>query len=177
MRTSRRVGLVLGAIVIVGALIGAYVIYSGLATQRNDLNGRLNRAETALPLLTSQKQDLEGQLAQAQSSLSTSQAEFPQSVQSIEYGEYLFEIAHECNVQLTSLSFPEPTTRTVGGITYSDVFLNVPVSGTLDNIFKFIETLRTDSRFASTEVRQISMNIVGGTVEASITVDIYAHKG
>jgi hypothetical protein len=177
MKTSRRVGLVLGAIVIIGALIAAYVIYSGLARQRSDLNGKLETAQTFQSLLTNQKQDLQDQLASAQSSLAASQSQFPQSIQSIEYGEYLYEMAHECNVQMTSLTIPNPITRTVGDITYSVVSLNVPVSGAMDNIFTFIQTLRTDDNFASTEVRQINMNLVGGTVSVILSVDIYAHKG
>jgi hypothetical protein len=176
MKPSRRVGLILAAIAIVGALIAAYVVYSGLAPQRNDLNARLNRAQAFLPNLTNQKNDLQGRLAQAQSTLDTSQSQFPQSVESIEYGEYLYEIAHECNVQLTSLNFPQPATRTVGDVTYSVASLSLPVSGSLDNIFDFIDMLRTDYRFASTELKTVSMSLGGGTTAATISVDIYAHK-
>jgi hypothetical protein len=177
MKISRRVGLILGAVVIVAALIGAYVVYSGQAAQRNGLNDRLTRAQSVLPLLTNQKQNLQEQLASAQSSLDTSQAKFPQSVESIEYGEYLYEIAHDCNVELTSLSFPQPASVTVGDVTYSVVSLTLPVSGALDNIFNFIATLRTDDRFASTEVNRISITISGGSASATISVNIYAHEG
>jgi hypothetical protein len=176
MKISRKVGLILVAIVIVGALIGAYVIYSHQAAQRNGLNDRLTRAQNALPVLTTQKQDLQTQLASAQYSLNTSQARFPQSVASIEYGEYLFEIADDCNVELTSLTFPQPTDRIVGVVTYSVVSLTLPVTGALDDIFDFIQTLRADARFASTELKVVSMHI-GTSTTATISVDIYAHKG
>lgn len=177
MKISRRVGLILAAIIIVGALIGAYVIYSHQAAQRNGLNDRLTRAQNVLPVLTTQKQDLQTQLASAQSSLDTSQAKFPQSVASIEYGEYLFEIADDCNVELTSLVFPQPTNKTVGAVTYSVVSLTLPVNGALDDIFDFIQTLRTDDRFASTEITGINMDIGEGSATARVSVDIYAHKG
>ncbi|MHC1578121.1 MAG: hypothetical protein ACXQTH_00010 [Dehalococcoidia bacterium] len=176
MKISRRVGLILAAIAIVGALIGTYVVYSGQAAQRSALTDRLNRAQSVLPVLINQKEDLQGQLANAQSTLHISQAEFPQSIQSIEYGEYLYEIARNCNVQLASLTFPQPTNKTVGAVTYSVVSLSLPVSGALDDIFKFIMALRTDARFASTEVTAISMNI-RETTTATINVDVYAHKG
>jgi hypothetical protein len=177
MKIGRRVGLVLAAVVIVAALVVAYVIYSGQAAQRNDLNNRLARAQTFLPSLTNQKNDLQAQLASAQSSLGTSQAKFPQSVESIEYGEYLYGIAHDCNVQLTALTFPQPTTQTVGAVSYSVVSLTLPVSGALDNIFNFIQTLRTDDRFASTEIKAVTLNAGAGTTTATISVDIYGHKG
>jgi hypothetical protein len=174
MKISRKVGLILGAIVIVAALVVVGVFYFRQAGERADLDDRLDRAQTLLPALTKQKQDLEDQLASAQSSLDTSRVEFPESVDSIEYGEYLFEIADDCNVVLASLNFPRPAARTMGGVTYSVVSLSLPVSGTLANIFEFIDTIRTDDRFASTQVKSITMS-VGGS--ASIYVDIYGYKG
>lgn len=177
MAISRRVGLILVAIVIIGALIAAYVIYSGQASQKGALNDRVNRAKAALPALDKQKQDLQEQLTNAQSSAATSQAQFPQSVESIEYGEYLYEIAAESGVQLTSLTFPQPGSVTVGAVTYSVVSLTLPISGTVDNIFKFITALRTDDRFASTQITAITMNMGGATPAAAISVTIYAHQG
>jgi len=166
--------MILGAVVLVAALVVVGVFYFRQAGERADLNDRLDIAQTLLPALTKQKQDLEDELASAQSSLDTSRVEFPESVDSIEYGEYLFEIADDCNVALASLSFPKPTTKKVGTVTYSVVSLSLPIKGTLANIFEFIDTIRTDDRFASTEVKNINMN-VGGSV--TISVDIYGYKG
>jgi hypothetical protein len=173
MKISSRVGLIIIVVVIIAALVGLYTVYSRQAAERNGLNERLDRAQTLLPGLANNKQDLENQLASAQSSLDASQAKFPQSVESIEYGEYLFEIARECNVNLDSLTFPRPAARTVGAVTYSVVSLSLPVSGALDNIFKFIDTIRTDDRFASTEVKSVNLSAGGGS--ATIAVDIYGY--
>jgi hypothetical protein len=126
-------------------------------------------------VLTASRNGLEDQLAAAQSSLETSAVKFPESVQSIEYGEYLFEIAADSNVKLDSLTFPRPAGSIVGTVTYSVVSLTLPVSGTLENIFQFIDTIRTDGRFASTNVRSINMNIGGS--KATIILDIYGYKG
>jgi len=177
MKVSRKVGLVLAAVAIVAVLVVAYVVYSGLAVQRNDLNTRLSRAQTFVPALTNQKNNLQDQLASAQSTVDTSQAKFPQSAESIEYGEYLHEIADDCNVELTSLNFPEPKSVTANGVTYSVVSLTLPVSGALDDVFDFIQTLRTDDRFASTEIKTVTMGMGDGTTTTTISVDIYAHRG
>jgi hypothetical protein len=175
MKISRKAGLILGAVVIVAALVSLYIVYSGQAGERSDLNTRLSRAQAFLPGLTNQKQDLENNLSQAQSSLEASQVHFPESVESIEYGEYLFEIADECNVNLNSLNFPRPTDKTVGAVTYSVISLTLPVSGTLADIFVFIDTIRTDERFASTDVKSINVDIGGS--KATVNMDIYAYKG
>jgi hypothetical protein len=174
MKISRKVWLILGAVILVAALVIAGMFYSRQAGERNDLNARLSRAQTLLPGLTTNRNDLEDQLASAQSSLEASQVHFPESVESIEYGEYLFEIADECNVHLATLSFPKPTYRTIGAVTYSVVSLSLPVSGTLTDIFDFIDTIRTDERFASADIKSVTMDVAGS---ATITLDIYGYKG
>jgi hypothetical protein len=177
MRLSRKVWLILGAVVLIAALVGAYVVYYQTAQERNDLSSRLTEAQDSVTTLTANKTDLQNQLAQAQSLFDASQAKFPQSVESIEYGEYLYEIAHDCNVELLSLTFPKPASKKVGGVTYSVVSLTLPISGSLDNIFAFIDTLITDDRFASTEVKGITITMGAGEASAAISVDVYAHKG
>jgi len=174
MKIGRKALLVLGAVAIVAALVVVGMLYFRQAGERADLNDRLDRAQTLVPGLSKQKQDLEGQLASAQSSLETSKAQFPESVDSIEYGEYLYEIAADCNVYLDSLNFPRPAAATLGGVACSVVSLTLPVSGTLENIFKFIDTIRTDERFASTLIKSINMGFGGS---ASINVDIYGYQG
>jgi hypothetical protein len=175
MKIRSKVGLIVIVVVIVAALAGLYTVYSRQAAERSQLNERLDAAQTHLPVLGAQKSDLEGQLAQAQSSLNASQARFPASIESIEYGEYIFELVERCNLQLASLSFPRPAARTVGSVGYSVVSLSLPVSGTLENIFKFIDLIKTDPHFASTRVNSVNLNVGGGS--ATIAVDIYGYKG
>jgi type II secretory pathway pseudopilin PulG len=173
MKLNSRVGLIAIIVVIVAALAGLYTVYSRQAAERTQLSERLDRAQTLQSQLTASKSDLEDQLASAQSSLNASEGQYPASVESIEYGEYIFELIERCNLQLASLSFPRPAARTVGSVTYSVVSLSLPVSGTLENIFKFIDLVKTDPRFASTRVN--SVNLAGGS--ATIAVDIYGYKG
>lgn len=174
MKIGRKALLVLGAVAIVAALIVVGMLYFRQAGDRADLNNRLDRAQTLLLGLTANKNNLEDQLISAQSSLDESSAKFPESVESIEYGEYLFEIADDCNVNLDSLNFPRPAATTVGGVACSVVSLTLPVTGTLENIFQFIDTIRTDDRFASTNIRSVNIKIGGS---ATITLDIYGYKG
>jgi hypothetical protein len=175
MKLSSKVGLIVIIVVIVATLAGLYTVYSRQAAERNDLTERLESAQALSPVLTAQKNELENELAQAQSSLNSSQAQFPASIESIEYGEYIFELVERCNLQLASLTFPRPAARTVGSVTYSVVSLSLPVSGTLENIFKLIDLIKTDPRFASTQVNSVNLNVGGGS--ATIAVDIYGYKG
>ena len=175
MRINRKVVLIV-IIVVIGIAAGVlFSMYSRQAAERNSLDAQLEKAQTLTAGLTGQKKELEDKLVSAESLLAQSRAKFPQSVQSIEYGEYLFDIAEDCGVTLESLKFPTPVEKKVGSVTYSVVSLSLPVSGPLDNIFDFISTIRTDPRFASTELKTVNLD-VGGT-RAIITLDIYGYKG
>ena len=172
MRLSRKFRVILGIVIFAVVLGILFNTYSGQVAERDELSDRLMVAEGRLPGLTAEKGDLQKQLTQARSLRGTSQAKYPESVESIEYGEYLFEIAEKCNVTLASLSFPRPSDTKQGAVTYSVVSLSLPISGSLANIFEFIQTIRTDARFASTRVKSVSLG--GGS--ATISVDIYGYK-
>jgi hypothetical protein len=165
MKISKKVGLIVGAVIIVGLLCFVFTIYFQQIREQQELNERLDSAIVTSTQLTTQKEDLEDELAQAESLLNTSQAEYPQEVHSIEYGEHIFEIADKCNLTLSSLSFPGPSS--------TQVSLSLPLSGTVADIFEFINIINTDDRFASTSVNSVNLNVGGG---ATISITIYIHQ-
>ena len=175
MKLSNKVWIIAGVGVIVVLLVVVFMMYFRQGADQRDLQDRLDAATARSTTLAASKEDLQNQLAQAQSLLDASQTQYPQAIESIEYGEYLFEIADSCDVTLASLSFPKPGTVTQGSVTYSVVSLSLPVNGQLDNIYAFIDTLRTDPRFASTNVKSVNLNVGGDS--ATIAVDIYGYKG
>ena len=165
MKIRKKVWLIVGAAIIIALLCVVLTIYFQQVRERQDLNERLDSATALSVKLTADKEDLEDELAQAQSSLNTSQAQYPQEVHSIEYGEHIFELIDDCNLTLNSLSFPGPSSTSVS--------LSLPVSGSVADIFEFIHTINTDDRFASTSVNSVSLNIGGG---ATISITIYIHQ-
>jgi len=175
MKISSRAGLIAIVVVVVAALVALYLaVYLPQAAERDDLIARRATAQVRQSQLTASKSDLESELASAQSSLDSSKTQYPQEIHSIEYGEHIFEIIEECNLQLGSLSFPKPSSSTQGSVTYSVVSLSLPVTGTTENIFKLIDIIKTDPRFASTQVNSVDLK-VGGS--ATISVTIYGYKG
>ena len=165
MKLSKKVGLIIGAGIIVVLLCIVFTIYFQQVREQQELNERLDSATALSAGLTAQKGDLEDELAQAESLLNTSQAEYPQEIHSIEYGEHIFEIIDKCNLTLASLSFPRPSS--------TQVSLSLPVSGTVADIFEFIHTINTDDRFASTSVNSVNLNVGGG---ATISITIFIHQ-
>jgi len=193
MKLSRKVWLIVAVIIIVAALASLFAIYSRQAGERGELQDRLSRAETLVPQLTENKKTAEDQLAQAQSLLDTSQAKFPESVESIEYGEDFFKIAYGqklytmaggCGVELTRLTASEPTAKKVGTVTYSVASFVVVVEGNTDNILKFIDAIGTGIDYDLSWSFQLpwsvdvkSINIEVNKSKATISLDIYGYKG
>ena len=131
-----------------------------------------------MPGYINNREAKEDELTQAESLLAASQEQFPESVESIEYGDDLFEIADDCNVSLTNLTASKPTNKTVGTVTYSISSFTVVVRGSIDNILEFIYALRTGDDFQlpwSAEVNSVKTNVSGGS--ANINLVIYGYEG
>jgi hypothetical protein len=178
MKLSKKVLLIVIIVIFAVALGVLFSIYSGQNGEKAELNDRLSWAQTILPGLIDDRETKEDELTQAESLLATSQAQFPESVESIEYGDDLFEIADDCNVSLTALKAKKPTKKTLGAVTYSTSSFDVVVQGSIDNIMEFIYALRTGDDFQlpwSAEINSIKTNVSSGS--ADIEIVIYGYKG
>jgi Tfp pilus assembly protein PilO len=178
MKISKKVWVIIVIIILAIALGSVVRIYIQQVGEQRQLSTSLAAQQTLLRKLTTDKANMENQLAQAESLLDTSQAKFPESVESIEYGEDLFKIAGDCNLELTELSPSMPADKKVGAVTYSVATFVVRVTGSVENILDFIYAIRTGGGFRlpwSADVKSISI-VTGEEMEATITLDIYAYK-
>jgi hypothetical protein len=171
MKISKRVWIILGVCIFAVVLGILYTFYFREVGEREQLSDRLSLAQALLPGLIAEREELEDQLAQATSLLNKSQAEFPESVESIEYDDDLFEIADDCNVDITSLTASTPTSSGI----YSVSSFTVVVSGDIDDILQFIYAIRTGDDFQlpwSAEVTSVSTSMN----TATIRLNIYGYK-
>lgn len=176
---SKKVWLIIGIAILVIALVILVRTYSQQLKEQGELRTNLATQQALLGTLTTSKEDLENQLDAAESLFETSQAKFPQSVESIEYGEDLFDIAGDCNVELNTLSPSMPGARAGGAVTYSVATFTVGVTGTVDNILNFIYAIRIGDGFKlpwSADVNSVTIDIGERETTASITMDIYGYK-
>jgi len=172
---SKKVWIIVGIGIFAIVLGSLYTLYVRETGEREQLSDRLSVAEALLPGLTAAREELEDRLAQATSLVNKNQAEFPESVESIEYGEDLFEIADDCNVDITSIGASMPTGKKVGTVTYSVSPFTVAVSGDVDDILDFIYAIRTGDDFQlpwSAEVTSVSTDLSSAT----INLNIYGYK-
>lgn len=111
-------------VLIVGAFVAAFFVVNQMKgeaeSEQHSLDVQLELTQLILPKLAADKEALEGQLvllesdlAEAAASLEESRAEFPADIQSIEYDEILFNIAHEWDLDIISLTASEPSSQSV----------------------------------------------------------------
>ncbi len=186
-RLSKTGWLILGIGIFVIALVSLYMLYSRQGDEQEQLNDSLLVAQATLPRVVSEKEDWqrqltqlgsqltqqESQLAQATSLLDTTQASFPESVESIEYDEELFRIADNWDLEITTLTASEPHDNkvevediNVDDITFSVTSFTADVKGEVANILGFISTIVTSEDFTSATAELVNINIPEPLTEA-----------
>lgn len=192
MKLSKKALLIVAIVIFVVANGVLFSIYYGQVRELNQLHGELDTYQTDLKdLIDTKIPDKQDELAQAESLLEEKEAQFPDVVESIEYGEDFFKIAYGknlhtmaagCGVDLDSLTASGPNKKKAGPVTYSVVSFKVKVSGPLDNILKFIDAIGTGIDYApawsfqlpwSVDVSSVNIGVDGTT---NIQLDIYGYK-
>jgi hypothetical protein len=180
IKIDKKVWLIIGIVVFIIALVSLIRIYAQQAKEQGPLKTSMAQQQALWNKLTNDKKDLENDLEEAQSLLDTSRAKFPESVESIEYGEDLFEIADDCNLELTILRPSTPINTKEGAVTYSVASFLIQVQGDVNDILDFVNAIRTGDGFQlpwSAEVEGITIDFGDAGAIASITANIYGYKG
>ena len=210
MRLSRTAWLVLGIGVFIIAFATLFSINAGQSGEQKQINDSLAAAQALLPKLVAEREDWEGQLTQWEnkvdevtSSLSKFKATFPRSLESIEYDETLFDIAHDCDLEIAEITTSEPRNEKVEDVTYSVTTLKVVVraadskpgsvmafetyiDNTVAKILDFIDIVATSEDFTNATIELVDMKnleppgeITGNEnkPEATISLAIYGYKG
>jgi len=190
---NKKVWLIIGVVIFVAALVFLVRTYNQQVQEQEQVRTNLATQQALLRTLTAAENSTQDKLNQAQSLLDASRVKFPQSVESIEYGEDFFKTAYGenlyamaggCGVNLTGLTINPPAGKGVGAVTYSVSSCEVDISGVIDDIYKFIDAVGTGIDYKlpwsfqlpwSVDVTSITIDVAGGT--ATIKLDIYAYNG
>jgi Tfp pilus assembly protein PilO len=144
------------------------MVYSRQVSEQEQLADSLSQAQARLPKVISDRQAAEaelaqwqGKLAEATSLLDKSQAQFPESVGSIEYDEALWEIADACDLEVMSLTASEPGDKKVkdSDITFSVFSFKVEVRGEVADILTFISDIATSEHFTGATVELVNITV------------------
>ena len=168
MKLSRITWFILGAGIFVIATGSLFAVYRGEAKKQEELNEKLSVAQNILPKLVSQRQELESQLsqlesdmAQALATIASVKAVFPESVESIEYDEVLFNLAHNHALEVQELQASEPKAYKGDdeSISYMVTIIDVQVTGEVSDILDYFNSIVNDEFFTTADVELVEIDI------------------
>jgi hypothetical protein len=164
------------------------MLHAGQSGDASRLEENLAVTQTLLTKLTAEREDLNSliqqqnnQLDEAETAYSQSQANFPETVMSIEYDEELFFIADDYNLEVINLTASQPRENKVGEIPFNNTIFEVEVRGEVSNILSFINNVTTGGYFNSATVELVNMEVPDpdqkGQPSAVIKLIIYSFEG
>ena len=171
MKLSKISWLILGIGILLIGFISLYMVYRGQVSAQAGLNQKIAAAQATLPKVVSEREGLEGQLtklkndlARITSLLSSAKAQFPKSVQSIEYGEILFKMASDSHLDIVQFTASPPESTAAGSketkeVTYSVTLFEVGVEGGVDDILDYVNTIATSENFTTAAVEPVDIVI------------------
>lgn len=204
MRLSKTAWMILGTGVFIIALVLLVMLYTNQASNEEQAEENLAEAEALLLQLNAEKDEwqsqttqLQSQLAEGESALYQSMIRFPDEVESIEYAEELFMIAHAFDLEVVDITAKAPQELEVEdtGIIYSVTTIEVQVSppeappfpltteyldDNLANVLDFIDTIVNGGYFTTATVEEVTLDIPEISEEekplAIIELNIYSYN-
>ena len=186
-------------ILAIGIFAVGGIFLNRLNTQRQaeqeQINIQLSAAQLLMPKLIDDKDELEAQLAQMQTEFdsveimaSESKQHFLIPVESIEYDELMFSLAHDRDLEVAVLTATEPSTLNVDDIPFTLSSFIVQVRGvvgdtqfataddyrtftyqTVTDILDFISAIATGNEFRTATIETVNIQIPEFITEDEIT--------
>jgi hypothetical protein len=185
MKFSKTSLMILGTGILVIILVSLYFNYTQKVSQRDVLFNSINIAQQALSKLSAERSALDPQLAQLEEKLSQTSATltrakqgYPASIEAIEYGTELVQLADDASLTITSLNNVAATSKDEGNITYNVTTFSLVVKGKVSDLLDFIHTIAQSRDFGSALIENIEMSDMNGEEPSlSFTIIIYSYQG
>lgn len=177
LKISKKTGLVIAIGIFVIALAGLFMVYSGQAGEKRELDEQLALVQSRLSgiqleQLSSRQVELEEQLSQATSQFEAVKAILSQPVGSIAVTSSLFDLARAYGVEVIEITSPGPTTESLEGVTCSVISLTAKVEGKVPNLLGFVT--RLNSHFTTGVVKSVTITVLetGSSDNASADIQL-----
>ena len=188
MKLSKTAWWILGIGFFILAAVILVVLYSGQSSDIEQMEENLAVTQVLLNKLTSEREAMESQFAQleneleeAQAAYTQSKANFPKSVESIEYDEELFFVAEDYNLEMLSLTATEPGQDVIEGVPFARTIFEAEVRGQVSNILSFINNVATGGYFDAAVVELVNMEVPEPDEDeeptALIKISVYSYEG
>ena len=188
MKFGKLSWLLLGIGIFAIAGVSLYIAYQDQVDEQDSLNLSLLAAEATLPTLISETSNLENELAQLEDDLAQAldeldevERKIPDSVESSDYGDLLFNLAQNLGLEVTSFTSSEPSGITEDGIRYEATSFTMEVEGEVDAILQYLTKIQVESEFWTATIEVVNIDITlpaaGEETSANISLRILSYRG
>jgi hypothetical protein len=183
MKLTNKALIFLGIGILVIILLTLGMLYTRQERKHDQLVNSMSTVQAVLPTLISESEELERELSQSENELiqaelllNEARLRFPELVESIEYGEALFQITNSFHLVLTRFTASQPRAPSIEGATFLTSSFTVNLEGeewnletagsynnyvnqTVTHILEFVHELATNNYFAGTRVELVTINL------------------
>lgn len=180
MKLSKTAQWILSLGILVALLVGMVSVYGGQRAEQRDLQSELTQLNDDFVKYTTQKGELQGRLNKAQSDLSKLDEKFQLPTESVEITEAIFEAADDSNADIIKISSSLPKKGKAtkeGTVAYDSFAITIEAEGTVVELLKLCEKL--SEAFTNGVINNVVIDVGEEAGEAKITLSltVYCYEG
>jgi len=180
MKLSKTAQWILSLGILVALLVGMVSVYGGQRAEQRDLQSELTQLNDDFVKYTTQKGELQGRLNKAQSDLSKLDEKFQLPTESVEITEAIFEAADDSNADIIKISSSLPKKGKATGegtVAYDSFGITIEAEGTVVELLKLCEKL--SEAFTNGVINNVVISVGEEAGEAKITLSltVYCYEG
>ena len=180
MKLSKTAQWILSLGILVALLVGMMSVYGGQRAEQGDLQSELTQLNDDFVKYTTQKGELQGRLNKAQSDLSKLDEKFQLPTESVEITEAIFEAADDSNANIIKISSSLPKKGKAtkeGTVAYDSFEITIEAEGTVVELLKLCEKL--SEAFTNGVINNVVIDVGEEAGEAKITLSltVYCYEG
>lgn len=180
MKLSKTAQWILSLGILVALLVGMVSVYGGQRAAQGDLQSELTQLNENFVKYTTQKGELQGRLNKAQSDLSKLDEKFQLPTESVEITEAIFEAADDSNADIIKISSSLPKKGKATGegtVAYDSFGITIEAEGTVVELLKLCEKL--SEAFTNGVINNVVIDVGEEAGEAKITLSltVYCYEG
>jgi hypothetical protein len=176
MKLSKTVQWILTLVILVALICGAVVMFNRQRVIQGDLEAQLTQARQEYAKYRAQRDDLEGRLSRANADLSRLQEKFHLPTESVEITDAIFEASYDSNVYIVKItsSLPKEEKAKEGAVTYDVFTLSIKAEGdVVTSLLKFSDEL--SKAFPESTIKKVAVDVGKGEITVDLTLK--AHEG
>lgn len=180
MKLSKTAQWILSLGILVALLVGMMSVYGSQRAEQGDLQSELTQLNENFVKYTTQKGELQGRLNKAQSDLSKLDEKFQLPTESVEITEAIFEAADDSNADIVKISSSLPKKGKATGegtVAYDSFGITIEAEGTVVELLKLCEKL--SEVFTNGVMNNVMIDVGEEAGEAKITLSltVYCYEG